>query len=52
MSEDRGSIGHDLLHTIRSLSGLPGRGMPWRYGRYVAREDFTRYLDAYRETLD
>lgn len=37
------------LHTIRSLSGLPGRGIPRRYGRYVAREDLVRYLDDYRE---
>jgi len=37
------------LHTMRSLSGLPGRRMPRAYGRYVAREDYVRYLDEYRE---
>jgi putative flavoprotein involved in K+ transport len=37
------------IHTMRSLSGLPGRAMPWRYGRFVAREDYVRYLSAYCE---
>ena len=40
------------LHTIRSLSGLPGRPIPRRSGRYVARADVVRYLDDYRSALD
>jgi putative flavoprotein involved in K+ transport len=35
------------LHTVRSLSGLPGLAIPKRYGRWVARDDFVDYLDAY-----
>ena len=35
------------LHTVRSLSGLPGLPIPKRYGRWVARDDFVAYLDAY-----
>jgi len=32
------------LHTIRSLSGLPGFPIPRSYGRWVARDDVVRYL--------
>ncbi|WP_433557291.1 flavin-containing monooxygenase [Pseudonocardia xinjiangensis] len=37
------------LHTIRSLSGLPGFAIPRSYGRWVARDDLVRYLEQYRE---
>jgi putative flavoprotein involved in K+ transport len=37
------------LHTVRSLSSLPGYGIPKQYGRWVARDDFVAYLDAYAE---
>src|SRR4051794_39192067 len=32
------------LHTIRQLSGLAHLPMPRRYPRYVARDQFVRYL--------
>jgi putative flavoprotein involved in K+ transport len=35
------------LHTVRALSGLPGLPIPRRYGRWVARDDFVAYLEAY-----
>jgi putative flavoprotein involved in K+ transport len=35
------------LHTPRLLSGLPGRRMPRRYGRWVARDDLIEYLGDY-----
>jgi putative flavoprotein involved in K+ transport len=35
------------LHTVRWLSGLPGLSIPKRYGRWVSRDDFVDYLDAY-----
>jgi cation diffusion facilitator CzcD-associated flavoprotein CzcO len=35
------------LHTVRSLSGLPGLAIPKAYGRWVARDDFVAYLDDY-----
>jgi putative flavoprotein involved in K+ transport len=35
------------LHTVRSLSGLPGLAIPKAYGRWVARDDFVAYLEAY-----
>jgi putative flavoprotein involved in K+ transport len=35
------------LHTVRSLSGLPGLSIPKRMGRWVARDDFVAYLDEY-----
>ncbi|MGH3133412.1 MAG: flavin-containing monooxygenase [Gaiellaceae bacterium] len=35
------------LHTVRWLSGLPGLAIPRSYGRWVSRDDFVRYLDAY-----
>lgn len=35
------------LHTSRGLSGLPGFGIPRRYGRWVARDDVVRYLGEY-----
>jgi putative flavoprotein involved in K+ transport len=42
------------LHTVRSLSGLPGAPLPRAYGRWVAGPDFLSYLERYadRERLD
>ena len=42
------------LHTSRTMSSLPGRPMPRRYGRWVARDDFREYLGDYAkaEKLD
>ena len=42
------------LHTSRTMSSLPGRRMPRRYGRWVARDDFRAYLADYAaaEKLD
>lgn len=42
------------LHTARGLSGLPGFGIPRRYGRWVARDDVVAYLGEYaqRHELD
>jgi putative flavoprotein involved in K+ transport len=37
------------LHTPRLLSGLPGRRIPRRYGRWVARDDLIEYLHDYVE---
>jgi putative flavoprotein involved in K+ transport len=35
------------LHTPRRLSGLPGRRIPRRYGRWVRRDDLLEYLRDY-----
>ena len=35
------------LHTVRWLSHLPGYRIPRRCGRWVARDDVVRYLEAY-----
>jgi putative flavoprotein involved in K+ transport len=35
------------LHTPRILSGLPGYGIPRRYGRWLARDDVVEYLQEY-----
>jgi putative flavoprotein involved in K+ transport len=35
------------LHTPRLLSGLPGRRIPRRYGRWVRRDDLRAYLHDY-----
>lgn len=35
------------LHTTRGLSRLPGLAIPRAYGRWVARDDVVRYLEAY-----
>jgi putative flavoprotein involved in K+ transport len=37
------------LHTPRLLSGLPGRRIPRRYGRWVARDDLLAYLGDYAQ---
>jgi putative flavoprotein involved in K+ transport len=39
------------LHTIRPLSGLAHLPMPRRYPRYVARDQFVRYLQDYATGL-
>jgi cation diffusion facilitator CzcD-associated flavoprotein CzcO len=45
----RGRYDRLRLHTIRSLSGLPGFPIPSRHGRWVRRDDLVRYLEAYAE---
>ncbi|WP_433381257.1 flavin-containing monooxygenase [Actinoplanes sp. CA-142083] len=45
----RGRYDRLRLHTIRSLSGLPGFPIPRQYGRWVRRDDLVRYLEAYAE---
>ena len=42
------------LHTARTLSSLPGRPIPRRFGRWVARDDFREYLAGFAkdEKLD
>ena len=35
------------LHTIRWLSNLPGYRIPREFGRWVARDQFVRYLEQY-----
>ena len=37
------------LHTPRLLSGLPGRRIPRRYGRWVRRDDLLAYFEDYVE---
>ncbi|MGW0733083.1 flavin-containing monooxygenase [Streptomyces sp. NPDC002851] len=43
-----GRYDHLRLHTTRGSSKLPGLAMPWRYGPWVGRDDFVRYLERYR----
>jgi len=40
------------LHTARTMSSLPGKVMPKKYGRWVARDDFRAYLADYARDLD
>jgi cation diffusion facilitator CzcD-associated flavoprotein CzcO len=40
------------LHTVRWLSGLPHSSIPRSYGRWVARDDFVRYLRDYARRFD
>src|SRR5260221_13893274 len=37
------------LHTPRLLSGLPGRRIPRRFGRWVTRDDLLEYLRDYAD---
>jgi putative flavoprotein involved in K+ transport len=37
------------LHTTRRWSSLPGLEIPRSYGRWVARDDYVRYLESYAE---
>jgi putative flavoprotein involved in K+ transport len=48
----RGRYDSLRLHTVRWLSGLPGEAIPRRYGRWVARDDFVAYLEAYAARSD
>ena len=43
----RGHYDRLRLHTVRWLSHLPGFRIPRKYGRWVARDDVVRYLEAY-----
>jgi len=43
----RGHYDRLHLHTVRWLSHLPGLRIPRRYGKWVARDDVVRYLEAY-----
>ncbi|MER7514928.1 NAD(P)/FAD-dependent oxidoreductase [Streptomyces sp. NPDC126499] len=45
----RGHYDRLRLHTTRRLSALPGLKIPRSYGRWVARADVVRYLEAYAE---
>ncbi|MFG3257610.1 flavin-containing monooxygenase [Streptomyces sp. NPDC048172] len=40
---------HLSLHTVRGGSRLPGLALPRSCGSWVARDDFLRYLERYRE---
>ncbi|MDM7832543.1 flavin-containing monooxygenase [Cellulomonas edaphi] len=40
------------LHTTRRWSSLPGKPIPRRYGRWVARDDVVAYLEDYARGLD
>jgi putative flavoprotein involved in K+ transport len=35
------------LHTVRWLSDLPGMPLPYRYGKWVPRDDLVRYFEDY-----
>src|SRR3954465_14057578 len=39
------------LHTIRQLSGLAHMPIPRRYPRYLARDQFVRYLQGYARRM-
>ena len=43
----RGRYDRLHLHTIRSLSHLPGYRIPREFGRWVARDQFVQYLEQY-----
>jgi putative flavoprotein involved in K+ transport len=43
----RGHYDRLHLHTVRTLSGLPGLAIPRQAGRWVSRDDFVAYLEAY-----
>jgi putative flavoprotein involved in K+ transport len=43
----RGRYDRLHLHTIRSLSHLPGYWIPRHFGRWVARDQFVQYLEQY-----
>lgn len=40
------------LNTLRVFSHQPGWRIPRRYGRWVSRDDYIRYLEAYRLRFD
>jgi putative flavoprotein involved in K+ transport len=41
-----------VLHTVRWLSGLPGRAIPRDLGPWVSRDNFLRYLEGYAKHFD
>jgi hypothetical protein len=45
----RGHYDRLHLHTARTLSALPGRGIPRRHGRWVPRDGVVSYLEEYAE---
>jgi putative flavoprotein involved in K+ transport len=40
------------LHTTRRFSGLPGYPVPRSFGRFVAKDDYARYLEDYAAELE
>ena len=40
------------LHTMRAFSGLPDAPIPWKYGRWVSRDDYLRYLRDYADHFE
>jgi len=48
----RGHYDRLHLHTTRGLSGLPGHAIPKEMGRWVARDNFVSYLEAYARDID
>ena len=40
------------LHTMRAFSGLPDAPIPWKYGRWVSRDDYVRYLRDYADHFE
>jgi putative flavoprotein involved in K+ transport len=48
----RGHYDRLHLHTTRGLSGLPGHPIPQEMGRWVARDNFVSYLEAYARDID
>ena len=47
----RGRYDRLHLHTIRSLSHLPGYRIPRNFGRWVARDQCVQYLEQYARTI-
>ena len=47
----RGRYDRLHLHTTRRFSGLPLHPIPRSYGRFVAKDDYARYLEDYAEHL-
>lgn len=47
----RGRYDRLHLHTTRRFSGLPFHPIPRSYGRFVAKDDYARYLEDYAERL-
>jgi putative flavoprotein involved in K+ transport len=47
----RGRYDRLHLHTTRRFSGLPYHPVPRTFGRFVAKDDYARYLEHYAEDL-
>jgi putative flavoprotein involved in K+ transport len=47
----RGRYDRLHLHTTRRFSGLPFHAIPRSYGRFVAKDDYARYLEDYAERV-